>query len=376
MITSTATQKGSFCASIRHWVAKQPNEGNRIRRRAPNSVDMKINQAEEDTGPLLFERLKPIIFAVLVILAGCARPPDLIGIDNEKIPAEQVSEATRHKIFVSTSRQPSSEPGELFSRHRSEELGLASVVVSVPPAHEISQIERPRDLPPDPRTEFAVIDPIVYERGDAFVSSINRELAKRSPADRSILVFIHGYNNTLSDGVVRIAQFVEDSGFSGVPVLFSWASFAGRWEYVYDINSALQSRLQMNATADLLAKTNSSRIDILAWSMGSLAIMEAIVYASASGELDRSGRLKNVILASPDIDLDLFRTQLRLIPDELRDIYVLTSEDDSALGLSRWVAGGQTRLGHSQSPMSITAPSIRRATVSIWSIACSASATI
>ena len=289
--------------------------------------------------------LRQVVFAMVVLLAGCARPPDLIGIDNELTPALEVPGIRPHKVFIATSRQPSSEPGELFSRQRSANLALASVVVTVPPAHEISKLERPRYLPPDPSKEFAVVDPVIYERSENFVSSINRELAKRAPRDRSILVFIHGYNMTLSDGAVRFAQFVEDSGFKGVPILFSWASFARGSEYVYDMNSAFQSRVQMIEAADLVARTNSNRVDILAWSMGSLVAMEGIVYASSIGKFNRNGRLKNIILASPDIDLDLFRAQLALIPDKIQDIYVLTSKDDYALRFSRWVAGGQGRLG-------------------------------
>ncbi len=293
--------------------------------------------------------LKQAVLVLCALLAGCAnRPPDLIGIDNQSTPALEVPGIRQHKIFIATSRQASSELGELFSRQRSANLGLASVVVTVPPAHEISKLERPRDLPPDPSKEFAVVDPVSYELDQTFVSSINQELAKRAPQDRSILVFVHGYNTTLSDGIVRFAQFVEDSGFAGVPVLFSWASFGKGSEYVYDINSALQARVQVNEVSDLLALSNSNRIDILAWSMGGLVTMEGIVYASSIGKFNRNGRLKNIILASPDIDLDLFRAQLTLIPDKVQDIYVLTSKDDSALRLSRWIAGGQGRLGQTQ----------------------------
>ena len=39
-------------------------------------------------------------------------------------------------------------------------------------------------------------------------------------------MFVHGYNTRLDDAVVRFAQFVNDTGFTGVPVLFSWRSSA------------------------------------------------------------------------------------------------------------------------------------------------------
>ncbi len=306
---------------------------------------LKSNSSIDVGAPMPTLRLCLAGIAVVLTLTACGRPPEFIGIDNERVPAATVAEATRHKVFIATSRSPSSEPGQFYSRRRSDTLGLSSVVVSVPPTHQISKLERPKNLPPDPRRQFAVVDPVVYGSDSDFLASLNRELSKRAPSDRSILVFIHGYNNNLSDAVARMGQFVEDSGFSGVPVLFSWASFGSQWEYVYDVNSALLARVLMNDTADLLSRANANRIDVLAWSMGSLAIMEGIVYASATGRFDRADRLKNIILASPDIDLDLFRAQLKLAPQEIANIYVLASKGDRALGLSRWLAGGQTRLG-------------------------------
>ena len=185
----------------------------------------------------------------------------------------------------------------------------------------------------------------MFGNGDQFVADINRALAKKSPSNRTILGFVHGYNMTLSDATLRLTQFVEDSGFEGVPVLFSWASYASVSRYVYDLNSALQSRVQMVSAADLLIRTNATRVDLLAWSMGSFAIMEGIVYGAATGVFDRKGRLKNIILAAPDIDLDLFQAQLKLVPDIASDIYILTSEEDLVLRFSRLIGGRRTRLG-------------------------------
>jgi esterase/lipase superfamily enzyme len=52
------------------------------------------------------------------------------------------------------------------------------------------------------------------------------------------------------------------------------------------------------------------------------------------------------VLASPDIDIDLFRTQLALLPEPIRQrMYLLVSENDSALRFSRRIAGGVPRVG-------------------------------
>ncbi|MEM8580327.1 MAG: alpha/beta hydrolase [Pseudomonadota bacterium] len=285
--------------------------------------------------------------AALVVVASCGRPPELVGVDNPAVPVDSVTTATRHKVFIATTRESSESYGAFFSEERAPELGLASVQVSIPPTHEIGQLERPKRLPPDPRTEFAVVDPTVYQTETAFVNEINRELARRPGNGRDVLFFIHGYNNTTSDAVLRLAQFVEDTDFQGVPVLFDWASAGRITRYVYDMNSALIARPKILETAEILSRTNARGFDVFAHSMGSLLVMEALRDQDQKGRLNQTGRLNNIILASPDVDLDLFRAQMSEIDGNFGDLFVLLSEDDGALRASRRIAGGVPRVGAS-----------------------------
>jgi esterase/lipase superfamily enzyme len=281
-----------------------------------------------------------------VVLIGCTRPPEIIGIENPEIPAASVPDLTRKRIFIVTTREASEVPGAFYSAGRAEELGLASVAVTVPPNHALGQLERPRSLPPDPRTEFAVVDPVAYRSDASFVSEIDRELAQRPVGERKVLLFIHGYNNTTSDALLRLAQFVNDTGFRGVPVLFTWASAARAPRYVYDLNSALVARVKLKEMADILVRTEGESVDIFAHSMGAFLAMEGLVDAQQAGTLGRRATINHIILASPDIDIDLFRTQIGLLPQSIRErMYLLVSRDDGALRMSRRVAGGVPRVG-------------------------------
>ncbi|MBL4558392.1 MAG: alpha/beta hydrolase [Rhodobacteraceae bacterium] len=141
---------------------------------------------------------------------------------------------------------------------------------------------------------------------------------------------MHGYNNTTSDALLRMAQFVEDSGFQGVPVLFSWASAASLTRYVYDLNSALVARPKIGEISAIMARTNAEGYDVFAHSMGALLTMEAMRDQAQLGRLNNTGRLQTIILAAPDIDMDLFRSQLEQIDTKFDRFYVLLSEDDSA----------------------------------------------
>jgi len=283
---------------------------------------------------------------ILVMLSGCTKPPDLIGVDSLATPAESVANVSRHTIFISTTRQASEAVGALFSGERAPELGFASVVVTVPPTHEVGKLERPKRLPPHPGTEFAVVDPVIYRTDASFVADINRELAKRPRNDRRLLFFVHGYNSTTSDAILRLAQFVEDTGYTGVPVLFTWASAAKLPRYVYDLNSALVARGKIQEIAGVLSKTNATSVDVFAHSMGAFLTMEGLVEAEQEGRLGKVNVIDHIILASPDIDQDLFKTQLAQLPDWLvKKIYVLISKDDAALSFSRRIAGGVPRVG-------------------------------
>ena len=86
-------------------------------------------------------------------------------------------------------------------------------------------------------------------------------------------------------------------------------------------------------------------ISILAHSMGNWLTVETLRQAKLKGRPDFNGKLGDVILASPDIDNDVFRTQLDVIGKLKRPMTVFVSGDDSALQASALLAGGQQRAG-------------------------------
>ncbi|MDW4498599.1 alpha/beta hydrolase [Sulfitobacter sp. D35] len=289
------------------------------------------------------------LISLMLLATGCARAPELIGVDNERFPVASIAELEKHRIFITTTRQGSAAVGALYSDRRSPEIGLSSVDVSVPPTHVQGVLERARHLPPDPRTEFAVVNPAIYTSRNAFVAALNRELDRRPRADREVLFFVHGYNTNTSDAVLRLAQFVEDTGFQGVPVLFTWASAARTTRYVYDLNSALIARSKLKEISEIIVSSRAESIGVFAHSMGTFLTMEGLVDAQLAGRLDSHDRIDHVILAAPDIDIDLFRTQVSILPPSLlRKMYLLVSKDDYALRISRRVAGGVPRVGASE----------------------------
>ncbi len=285
------------------------------------------------------------VAVALVILAACDSGPSLIGV--EELSREDTANTTsQHRIFIATTRVKSDDEGVFYSGDRAGRMGFASVDVSIPKDRETGELSLPRTPPVDPKKHFVLRNPVRLADADAFTQEINREVDARASDEKSAMIFIHGYNTNTTEAIARFAQLVEDTGYRGVPILFTWPSSRRVADYVADINSAAFSRDAVAHMPLLLARTRLTNYDIVAHSMGNFLAMEAMRTLSLRGHVDRLGRLNTVVLAAPDIDVDLFAAQLASVPDPLLDrMIVLVSRDDKALLASRRVAGNHPRLG-------------------------------
>ena len=286
------------------------------------------------------------IFCVAAVaLTACGyREQAIIGVEDPQVPVEQVERAKSHDIYVMTTRQSSSDDAIMFSGERGTGLQFARVTVTIPPGHKPGEVERPTNLPPDATRHMTIVDPVRFSNEREIVSDVNSAL-RANGDDDSTLIFVHGYNTTFTDAVLRLGQFVEDSGFDGVPILFTWASAGRLTDYVYDLNSALAARNSLVAASQIMLKTNTTDINLVAHSMGNFLTVEAMKQARLQNNFNTSGRLRNVILASADIDVDVFAEQMSLFDPDERRFYVLISEDDKALNVSRFLARGVDRVG-------------------------------
>lgn len=296
--------------------------------------------------PQSFQRLLAVLFLAVAVSACVSSGGNIIGLEDDASSSSQ-SELTAHSIFMATTRARSDDPTEFFSGERAGGLTLGEAIVTIPPLHETGKIEKPRSGNPVPSKHFVVKTPDIYEGESTFKSRLKAALEEKQPGARDILLFVHGYNVNFSSAVLRIAQFVNDTGFEGVPVLFSWASRGKTLDYVYDINSALQARNSLVELSDILSKMPTDNVDVVAHSMGNLLVVETLLRLTKRNNGAAEHNLRRVILASPDIDVDLFESQLKEFPDVKERFYVLVSDDDKALSFSRRIAGGVSRVGSS-----------------------------
>ncbi|WP_377290304.1 alpha/beta hydrolase [Rhizobium sp. SG2393] len=285
----------------------------------------------------VFKRLT-LVIASAALLYACAGRPEGVLIPNGTAPG-----ASEVNLLVATTRAPSTEPGVLFGGDRGDQISVASIVVSIPPDQnrKIGQVQWPQTLPADPRKEFSTVSvtPLDDDTG------VNLWAKDNIPKSRRMLIFVHGFNNRYEDAVYRFAQIVHDSKADVAPVLFTWPSRASVFDYVYDRESTNYSR---DALEDLLRKAANSpkvgEITVMAHSMGTWLAMESLrQMAIRDGRV--APKIRNVILASPDIDVDVVAKQWEQMGRDKPHFTIFVSRDDRALAASRIIAGDIDRLG-------------------------------
>jgi esterase/lipase superfamily enzyme len=273
----------------------------------------------------------------LVLSACAARPEGVL------VPVADASpSADRVEMLVATTRQRSENRGEMFSGERGLAPAFADITVSIPENRKSGEVNWPKKLPADPAKDFVTIKAEEIDR-ETVISRLHQDVRK-SP-DRSVLVFIHGFNNRFEDSVYRFAQIVHDSGAHSVPILVTWPSRGSVLAYGYDRESTNYSRNALETLFQFLARDkNIKEVSILAHSMGNWLALEGLRQMAIRND-GLPAKFKNIMLAAPDVDVDVFRSQIADMGNPHPQFTLFVSRDDRALAVSRRVWGNVARLG-------------------------------
>ncbi|MBB4567450.1 esterase/lipase superfamily enzyme [Rhizobium leucaenae] len=257
--------------------------------------------------------------------------------------ADNVPGTSNVDLLVATTRLPDKDPAILFSGERGPGLKVDAVSVSIPPEanRKVGQVQWPSRLPGDPLKNFVTtsVKPLMG------AADIQAWLQTHLSKNKRVLIFVHGFNNRYEDSVYRFAQIVHDSHADVTPVVFTWPSRASIFDYAYDKESANYSR---DALEEMLRRAASNPsvgdITVMAHSMGTWLAVEALrQMAIRDGRV--APKIKNVILASPDLDVDVFGQQFAALGKDKPHFTLFVSRDDRALSLSRRISGNIDRLG-------------------------------
>lgn len=239
-------------------------------------------------------------------------------------------------------------PDARFSGARGT-LAYGVAHVTIPKSHKVGALEAPSilrlEFRPDP-TKHVVLTTVESLSHDTW----RAEIAKRATAlgNAGILVFIHGYNVAFSDAARRAGQLSHDLGFAGPTVLFSWPSQGGLTDYTVDEQSAEWSIPDMrDVLASLATVAPGTPVYVIAHSMGNRVLTRGFK-ALIEQDARKLAAFRQIVLAAPDIDADVFRRELGpAILGKGPRVTLYASSNDKALVASRKVHGGYKRLGES-----------------------------
>jgi esterase/lipase superfamily enzyme len=201
--------------------------------------------------------------------------------------------------------------------------------VSIPPSHQVGMVESPTFGRED-EDRHVILKRTELMQQDVFFQQI-RQVLESLPEPRGCFVFIHGYNVSFDSAAKRTAQIYYDLKFQGVPIFYSWPSRASVRHYFSDRNEIQYSReLIKGFLLDVAQRSGADRVHVIAHSMGADAVAGAIASMDPGEKV-----FDQIILAAPDIDADVFMSQIApRLPQVSKRTTLYCSKNDWALRLS------------------------------------------
>ncbi len=264
-------------------------------------------------------------------LAGCIGSDGDVG--SPLVPQRAAALSRDPTVFVATTRLPVGNPLQApwFSAQRSPDLIFAKANMKAPDRSMLGRVTLSD-------WDIRSVDDVVRKRAaQAFA---------QEALGQDVVLYIHGYRESFETATVSAAQLSSGIGFTGVTGLFTWPSAGSTFSYVSDRESAMWSRDALQDLLTALANSPSGgRVHIVAHSMGTLLTLETLRMLRASGGESAMSRIGAVVLAAPDIDIDLFARGVEHLGADAQKITVISSTNDRALAVSSRLAGGIVRAG-------------------------------
>jgi esterase/lipase superfamily enzyme len=296
-------------------------------------------------------------------------------------------------LLYVTDREPIAGPrGELaYSTNRSRVMTFGSIALAIedeegkaggaaPPSR--FKLGSPHLIGAFPRTPYGVEkvaggykrEPATVEQHAAAVRALQAEVSRRlaNARRKEVVIFVHGYANKFDDAAYATGNICRFLGAEFVCVVLSWpAGGSGGILFGYnvdresgefavsDMRKAIRAIGETKGIARMHIIAHSRGTDVTASALQQLGIESYAMKSSLSQRL----KITNVILASPDIDIDIASSKILTIASDPDLPYGATprpggvfsqgnihltsysSPNDKALGLSGLLFGSVLRLG-------------------------------
>ena len=274
--------------------------------------------------------IRRLILASLLFVAACG--------DRSFTPVvpEAIEIGKPINVFAGSTRLP--EENGSFGYQRSERLRHLEMVVTVPPSHQLGDL-RFGYANPNPKQQFTLAAQNEISAPNDFKTRLRTALAELPPKEREITVFVHGYNSTQSEAVFRAAQLKNDIEVPGLLVAYSWPSRGRALAYAYDTDSILFARDGMEQLLQQVTDVGAKRVLVVAHSLGGAVTMETLRQMDVKSPGWAARALSAVVLVSPDLDVDVFRSQMSRLSGVPNPFVIFVSRRDGILRLSSRLRG-------------------------------------
>ncbi|WP_413432270.1 alpha/beta hydrolase [Crateriforma spongiae] len=312
-----------------------------------HSVELTIHR-QAGSGPPLEVKTTLVaddLHAILKVETKTVRVPYTAYTDGPVGGGPRADGVFELRVYYGTNR--SLENGQYTGLRDNQNLCRYGVCeVTIPPNHTTGNIERPRwmrfQFKEDP-AKHIVLSSVAQVGRDGVLNSLRAQFENAETDRKRMMIFVHGYNTAFDDAARRAAQLTYDIRFPGLSAFFSWPSDGTVRSYPSD---EADNAFSMPGLVDFLSTFDGSpdvdEIYVIAHSMGCRVTSRALIELKRKGG---GGKIREVILAAPDIDAGVFQNQYAadLVQGYPR-ITVYASSRDKAL----WGSGqlhGSSRLG-------------------------------
>jgi esterase/lipase superfamily enzyme len=276
---------------------------------------------------------------------------------------------TCYPVWFGTDRKPidARDPALGFGSEPDTRLHYGKRMVRIPYSHRPGELGSPlwRRLLTGVDDRITV-DPAIALSADAFTRDVRGFLSTLDPADRNVLVFIHGFNTTFDSAAKRAAQLGFDLRVPGITAFFSWPSLGNITAYMGDLARMEASEQHL---ADFLVHATTlverGKVHLIAHSMGNRGLLNAMHRATTQAALRTGTRFGQIFLAAPDIDARSFAQLAGIYAQAAEHTTLYVADQDKALLALVWPPA-VTRAGGA--PPVLVLPGIDTVRVRGWSL--------
>jgi esterase/lipase superfamily enzyme len=280
--------------------------------------------------------LRSLFAVVVVLLAACAPRGSFTP-----VPAGADVRLTE-AMFVGTTRRSED---RAFGFGRAETLSFLRYDIAIPENRLPGELSwPPRTRKPDPSRDFLTASEKIFPTARDFRGALAQEI--RAKGQTSAVVYVHGFNVNMAEGVYRFAQMHYDLEVPSIAVHYSWPSRGSALGYIADRDSAAFARRGLEELLRELTRAGLTEIVIVSHSLGASLTMETLRQIAIRGDRGVMNRIRGVVLIQPDIDVDVFRSQARDIGELPQPFVIFGSSRDQILNLSARISGAPERLGN------------------------------